>query len=53
VTGDWHVSVLYLDVVEVHRITYGEPDPLSLDHPVVQTAARLLRMPLPDPGGRT
>jgi hypothetical protein len=46
-TGDWHVSVLYLDRVDVRRIAYRAPDPLSLHHPVVHAAARLLRMPFP------
>lgn len=48
-TGDWHVTVIYLDHVNVHQIAYRAPDGLSLDHPVVRAMARLLRMPLPAP----
>jgi hypothetical protein len=45
--GDWHGTVLYLDHVDVRQIEYQTPDPLSLEHPVVHTVARLLNMPLP------
>lgn len=46
-TGDWHVTVLYLDHVDVDRIAYRAPGALSPDHPVVRETARLLHMPLP------
>ncbi len=44
--GDWHVTVLYLDRVDVRQIAYRAPAALSVDHPVVRAAARLLQMPL-------
>lgn len=45
--GDWHVTVLFLDRIDVRRIVYGQPDPLSLEHPTVRATAPLLQMPLP------
>lgn len=48
-TGDWHVTVLYLDHVDVRQIAYRAPDALSLDHPVVRATARLLHMPISSP----
>jgi hypothetical protein len=46
--GDWHVTVLYLDRVELRQIAYRGPEALSLEHPVVRATARLLRMPIHD-----
>jgi hypothetical protein len=45
-SGDWHATVLYLDRVDVRAIVYGEPDALSIDHPVARETARLLDMPI-------
>lgn len=46
-SGDWHVSVLFMDRVVPADVQYGEPNPLDVDHPLVRGTARLLRMPLP------
>lgn len=46
-TGDWHVTVLFLDRVDPAGIEYSTPEPLHLAHPAVQEAARFLRIRLP------
>jgi hypothetical protein len=45
-TGEWHVTVLFLDRVDPKSIEYTRPEPVTLDHPAVQAAARFLRMPI-------
>ncbi|MFQ5704709.1 MAG: RES family NAD+ phosphorylase [Gemmatimonadales bacterium] len=36
-TGDWHATILFLDSDRVHTraLTFGQPEPLSLQHPGV------------------
>lgn len=46
-TGEWHVSVLFMDRVDPREIEYTSPEPLEIGHPAVQAAARFLRMPIP------
>lgn len=43
-SGDWHVAVLFQDVVDSEAIRYGTPDPLHPRHPVVAAAAAELRV---------
>lgn len=45
-TGEWHVTVLFLDRVAPSSIGYGPPQPIDIRHPAAQEAARFLRMPL-------
>jgi hypothetical protein len=47
-TGEWHVTVLFLDRVDVRSIDYTTPEPLSIRHPAVGEAARFLGISLPD-----
>lgn len=46
-TGEWHVTVLFMDHVDPRVIEYTSPEPLETRHPAVQAAARFLRMPIP------
>jgi hypothetical protein len=46
-TGEWHVTVLFMDRVDPRSIEYTSPDPLEIVSPAVQAAARFLRMPIP------
>lgn len=45
--GDWHVTVLFLDRVDVATIRYDAPEPLTLQHSVARSTARLLKMRIP------
>jgi len=40
-TGDWHTVVLFLDRLDPGP-AYGAPEPLTIDHPAVAEAARVL-----------
>lgn len=40
--GEWHTTVLFRDQLFPGAITYGTPIPLSVQHPAVAEAARLL-----------
>jgi hypothetical protein len=40
-SGDWHMIVLFRDRVDPAPI-YGRPEPLTMDHPAVVEAARIL-----------
>jgi hypothetical protein len=44
--GDWHATILFLDRVDPSAIRYSTPEELSIDHPLVHTVARYLKMPL-------
>ena len=46
-TGEWHVTVLFLDRVDPASIVYSTPQPLQIGHPVVREAAQFLRITLP------
>lgn len=39
--GDWHTVVLFMARLE-GRVTFGEPEPLTLESPALRTAADLL-----------
>lgn len=41
--GDWHTVVLFRERVR-ERLTFGEPEPLTVESPAVVEAARLLGM---------
>ncbi len=42
--GDWHATILFLDRVPLDTIEYGQPDPLHLEHSVVERVRHELRM---------
>jgi hypothetical protein len=46
-TGEWHVTVLFMDRPDARSIEYTSPVPLDIRHPAVQAAARFLKMPTP------
>jgi hypothetical protein len=43
-TGEWHVTVLFLDRVSPEAIEYTAPVPLDLHHSEVQAATRFLKI---------
>lgn len=45
--GDWHSVLLFMDRVGDADLAYDEPEALSLEHPAVRAAARVLRMDRP------
>lgn len=45
-TGEWHVTVLFLDRVDAASIEYTTPEPLDIAHPAVREAARFLNISL-------
>lgn len=45
-TGEWHVTVLFLDRVDVASIDYATPEPLHIADPAVREAARFLDISL-------
>lgn len=47
-TGEWHVTVLFLDRVDIRSMDYTTPEPLDIRHPAVVEAARFLGISLPD-----
>lgn len=50
-SGDWHATILFLrDTGD--DLTFGTPDPLSLDHPAVRAAAAAVSAWLPTRPGR-
>ncbi|HEX9939572.1 MAG TPA: hypothetical protein VGB15_20725, partial [Longimicrobium sp.] len=46
-TGEWHVTVLFLDRVDIRSIVYTTPEPLDIRHPAVVEAARFLGISVP------
>lgn len=38
-SGDWHTVVVFCGRLAGADLVFGQPEPLSLDHPVVRTAA--------------
>jgi hypothetical protein len=46
-TGEWHVTVLFMDRLDPRSIEYTVPVPLDVRHPAVRAAARFLKMPIP------
>ncbi|MBW3570828.1 MAG: RES family NAD+ phosphorylase [Gemmatimonadetes bacterium] len=45
-TGEWHVTVLFLDRADVASIDYTVPEPLDISHPAISEAARFLGISL-------
>lgn len=48
-SGDWHVAVLFLDLVDPTEMVYGTPDPLDLTHPAVLGAGKELKIAVAKP----
>lgn len=46
-TGEWHVTVRFLDRVDAASIGYTTPEPLDIGHPAVREAARFLDILVP------
>jgi hypothetical protein len=45
--GDWHSVLLFMDRVRDAHLAYDAPEELSVSHPAVGAAARVLRMDRP------
>ena len=50
--GDWHATVLFHANLPSHALTFGAPEPLTLDTPAVRAACQALAIALA-PVGRT
>jgi hypothetical protein len=43
-SGDWHVAVLFLDRVAPGQVSFGTPEALHIEHPIVAGAAAELHV---------
>ena len=48
--GGWHSTILFVDRTPVSALRFGEPEPLTIDHPAVLEAAAFLFLKQPGAG---